>query len=306
MESLKIFSPATVANVSCGFDVLGLALNNVGDEMVFTKNNTGKAKITKITGAKLSYELNENVVGVVAQAMLKKANSNIGVDIEIHKKIKPGSGIGSSAASAAGTAYGVNQILGKVFNAKQLIEFAMLGEEFVGGSKVADNVAPALLGGITLIKSYQPFAYYSLPVLNDLFVVVVHPQIELKTQDARRILPKQVAMQNAIKQAANLASLVHALHTEDYKLLSSSLQDVLVEPYRKILIPLFEEVRTTAIEAGALGGGISGAGPSQFYLCRGKETAIKVEKAIDALYKKQDIQVHTFHSEINREGVREM
>lgn len=304
MEQIKIFSPATVANVSCGFDVLGLALNNVGDEMVFTKNNTGKAKITKITGAKLSYELNENVVGVVAQAMLKKDNLNIGVDIEIHKKIKPGSGIGSSAASAAGTAYGINQMLGNVFNAKQLIEFAMLGEEFVGGSKVADNVAPALLGGITLIKSYIPFEYLSLPVPNDLFVVIVHPQIELKTQDARRILPKQISMKNAIAQSAHLASLVHALHTNDYKLLGASLNDFLVEPYRKVLIPLFDETKQEALKNGALGGGISGAGPSQFYLCKGKETAKKIEKSFNKLYQKSNIPAHIFHSEINREGVK--
>ncbi|MCB9227755.1 MAG: homoserine kinase [Chitinophagales bacterium] len=303
MEQIKIFCPATVANISCGFDVLGLALNNVGDEMVFTKNNSNKLKITKITGADLSTDLKENIVGIVAEAMVEKHKIDFGIDIEIHKKIKPGSGIGSSAASAAGTAFGVNALMGNVFSKKQLIEFAMLGEAFVGGSKVADNVAPALLGGITLIKSYQPFAYFSLPVPAALFVVVVHPQIELKTQDARKILPKQVPMKNAIAQSAHLASFVHALHTNNYKLLGTSLQDFLVEPHRKILIPLFDETKQEALKNGALGGGISGAGPSQFYLCKGKETALKVEQSIATRYQKHNIPAHVFHSEVNREGI---
>lgn len=304
MKSIKIFAPATVANLSCGFDVLGLALDTIGDEMIFSTNKSGKLRITKITGAKLPSNIKENIVGVVAEAMLKKANATIGVDIEIHKKIKPGSGIGSSAASGAGTAFGINHILGNIFNKKQEIEFAMLGEKLVGGALVADNVAPAILGGITLIKSYQPFEFYTLPIPANLYVVIAHPQIELKTIDARKILPQKVKLTTAIKQAANMGAFVHALHTQDYNLMGKALQDTLVEPHRKTLIPLFDEAKTTAKNAGALSSGISGAGPSMFHFCEGQKTATKVETALQKLYKHQGLDTHVFSSAINKKGIK--
>jgi len=303
MEYLKIFSPATVANVSCGFDVLGLCIKNAGDEMVFKKTKKLGVSISKIEGADLPFEIEKNVAGVVAKAMLENSKASFGVEIEIYKKIKPGSGIGSSAASAAGTAFGINQLLNNLYNTTKVIEFAMIGEKLVGGALVADNVAPAILGGITLVKSYQPFEVLSLPVPSDLFVVVAHPQVELKTSDARRILKKDVPMSSAIKQWANMGAFVHALHTKNYDLLGSSMQDFVVEPFRKLLIPLFDETLQIAKQNGALGGGISGAGPSIFNLCKGLKNGEKVQLAIQELFKNNSIDCNVICSPINTQGV---
>lgn len=304
MERIKIFAPATVANISCGFDVLGLALDNAGDEMIFSKCAEPTLTITKIEGAELPFEPQQNVAGVVAIAMLEKAGFSFGVEIEIYKKIKPGSGIGSSAASAAGTAFGINYLLGNIFSQKEVVEFAMIGEKLVGGALVADNVAPAIMGGITLVKSYEPFEVFNLPVPQDLWVVVAHPQIELKTQDARRILQQKITMKQAIQQWANVGAFVHALHTGNYDLLGRSLQDVVVEPVRSLLIPLFEEAKATALQNGALGTGISGAGPSIFNFCEGETVAAKVQQSLSELYASAKLDAHVFASKVNMQGVK--
>ena len=191
MDKIKIFSPATVANISCGFDALGLALEGKGDEMVFNKTTTNTIRITKIEGANLPYNIDENLVGIVAKIMMQDANANFGLDIEIYKGFKPGSGLGSSAASAAGTTFALNELLGKPYTKTQLTKYAMLGEEAACGSQIADNVSAALFGGFVLIRSYNPLEIVSLPVPKDLFVTALHPQIEIKTEDARNVLTKR-------------------------------------------------------------------------------------------------------------------
>lgn len=303
MQYIKIFSPATIANLSCGFDVLGMCIENAGDEMVFTKTKKLGVVISKIIGAELPYEIEKNVAGVVAKAMLENSNADFGIDIQIYKKIKPGSGIGSSAASAAGTAFAVNKLLNNIYTPIQVIEFAMIGEKLVGGALVADNVAPAILGGITLIKSYEPFEVISLPTPSNLYAVVAHPQVELNTRDSRRILKKDVPMGNAIKQWANLGAFVHALHTQNYQLLGSSLQDFVVEPSRKLLIPLFDETLQIGKKNGSLGGGISGAGPSIFNLCEGEKNAQNVTQSIQKLFSDNEIDCNVICSPINQKGV---
>ncbi|WP_250437161.1 homoserine kinase [Hanstruepera flava] len=304
MDKITIFSPATVANVSCGFDALGLALNGKGDKMIFTKRQDNQLIITKIEGANLPYDIDDNLVGTVIKAMLQKLDLQLGLDIEIYKGFKPGSGLGSSAASAAGTAYAINELLGKPFSKIELIQFAMFGEEAACGSQIADNVSAALFGGFVLIRSYNPLEIVSLPVPDDLYITALHPQIEIKTEDARDVLPKDIPLKSAITQWSNVGGLISGLYTNDYDLISRSLQDVIVEPVRKKLIPHFDLVKNAALQSGALGAGISGAGPTIFALSKGMETAKTVEESMSKIYSNTDIEFYTFTSEISVDGVK--
>ena len=304
MNEIKIFSPATVANVACGFDVLGFCLDSVGDEMVIRKTDKKGIHITKIKNFDLPFETELNVAGVSALAMYDAIDVDFGFEIEIYKNIKPGSGIGSSAASAVGSVFGMNELLGKPFNKTQLTEFAIKGEALASKCEHADNLAPALFGGFTLVKSVSPLQILEIPSPDDLFATIIHPQIEIKTSESRAILPKEVALSDAIIQSANLGSLVHALHTSNYELLSNSLQDVIVEPYRSQLIPYFNEVKEAVLKAGALGVGISGSGPSIFSLSKGLGTANKVKDAMQSVYSKSGIEFDIHVSKINTEGVK--
>tara|TARA_R110002049_G_scaffold189840_1_gene358455 strand:- start:101 stop:1024 length:924 start_codon:yes stop_codon:yes gene_type:complete len=303
-NDIKIFSPATVANVSCGFDVLGFCLDSVGDEMVIRKTTEKGIHIIKIEGFDLPFEAELNVAGVSALAMYNAIDVDFGFEIEIYKNIKPGSGIGSSAASAVGSVFGMNELLGKPFNKTQLTEFAIKGEALASKCEHADNLAPALFGGFTLVKSISPLQILELPLPKDLYATIIHPQIEIKTSEARAILPKQIALSDAITQWANFGSLIHGLHTSDYDLIKSSLHDVIVEPHRSKLIPHFDKVKEAAIKAGALGVGISGSGPSIFTLSKGFQNAKNVEGAINEVYSKTSIQFDIHVSKINTEGIK--
>lgn len=300
---IKIFSPATVANVSCGYDVLGFCLDGIGDEMVIRKTEQKGIRITKIEGYNLPFETKLNVAGVAALAIYNDAKPNCGFEIEIYKKIKPGSGIGSSSASASGAVFAMNELLGKPYNKTQLSAFAMKGEAVASGSEHADNIAPGIFGGFTLIKSNQPLKILELPTPTYLFATVIHPQIEVKTAEARNILPKNIPLKDAITQWSNVGSLVHALHTNDYNLLGESLQDVIVEPYRSQLIPHFNTIKTESLKAGALGVGISGSGPSIFALSKGKENAEAVAKTMKNVYSKTNINFNVYVSKINTQGM---
>lgn len=303
-NEIKIFSPATVANVACGFDVLGFCLDTIGDEMVIRKTEEKGIKITKIEGYDLPFEAEKNVAGVSALAMYNALQPDCGFEIEIYKKIKPGSGIGSSSASAAGSVFGMNQLLGKPLNNTELTNFAMKGEALASKCEHADNLAPAIFGGFTLVKSACPLKVLELPTPSDLFATLIHPQIEIKTSESRAILPKEIPLENAITQWANVGSLVHGLHTSDYDLIKESLTDVVIEPYRKQLIPHFDDVKTAALEAGALGCAISGSGPSIFMLSKSEVTAKTVEQAIRKVYSKTDIEFETYVSKINTQGIK--
>lgn len=304
MDEIKIFSPATVANLSCGFDVLGCCLDSVGDEMLIRKNNLGEVRITKITGQDLPLETDKNVAGVAAKSLLEELSSNQGFDIEIYKNIKAGSGIGSSAASSAGAVFAINELLEKPFTPKELIPFAMEGERLASGNAHADNVAPALLGGFSLVKSYDPLEVIDLPSPSELRMVVLHPLIEIKTKDSRSIIKQSVSLKKAISQWGNLGAFVSALYTEDYELLGRSLKDEVVEPIRSILIPYFDDLKQVAMEKGALGFGISGSGPSVFALCKGNENAENVKAAINDFYKSKAIAFELHLSKINTEGIK--
>ena len=304
MDYLKIFAPATVANVSCGFDSLGFAVDTIGDEMTFTKTSEKGVKITNITGADLPYDVDKNAASAVIKKILLDAKADFGIALTIHKGFSPGSGLGSSAASAAGAAFGVNQFLADKYSNLELTKFAMFGEEVACGSAIADNVAAAIYGGFVLVRSYEPLEIIKLPVPEALRVVAIHPQIAIKTKDAREVLPKEIALKNAVIQWANVGGLVSGLFTNNYELICNSLVDVIVEPFRKGLIPFFDEVKTNALNAGALGAGISGSGPTIFALCKGEKSAKDVYKAIESTYKETGIGFEMFISKINPQGMK--
>jgi homoserine kinase len=305
MDYLKIFAPATVANVSCGFDSLGFAVDDIGDEMSFTKTpNKQVVEITNISGADLTYDVDKNAASAVVKKMLIEANANFGVQLTIHKGFSPGSGLGSSAASAAGAAFGANKLLGDIFSELELTKFAMFGEEVACGTPIADNVSAAVYGGFVLVRSYEPLEIIKLPVPSELRVVAIHPQVEVKTKDAREVLPKEIPLKDAVTQWANVGGLISGLYDSNYELISNSLVDIIVEPVRKTLIPFFDDVKNAALQAGALGAGISGSGPTIFALCKGDKIAKEVYNLIEKSYRNKGIDFELFISKINQEGIK--
>ena len=304
MNEIKIFCPATIANISCGFDVLGLCLETVGDEMIIRKSDVKGIKIMKIVGEDLPLETSKNVAGVAALALLDAIDYKFGFEIEIYKNIKPGSGIGSSAASAAGAVFGINELLGKPFTRKELVEFAMKGEAIASGSEHADNVAPAILGGITLVRSSAPLDIIKIESPSELYATVIHPQIELKTSEMRAVLQPMIPLKSAILQWGNLGGLIAGFYTSDYELIGRSLHDEIVEPLRGPFIPKFDVIKKTALENGALGSGISGSGPSIFALSKGIETANRIAKAMFVVYEDMNMPFEIHVSKVNPEGVK--
>ncbi len=301
---IKLFCPATIANLSCGFDVMGACLDHVGDEMIIRKSAQKGIRVTKIEGADLPFETEKNVAGVAGLALLEQLDVDFGFEIEICKKIKAGSGIGSSSASAAGAVFGMNELAGRPFTRNQLVAFAMQGEVLASGSAHADNVAPALCGGFTIVRGYDPLDVIEIHSPDELYATVIHPQIELKTSEMRAVLKPEVSLKSAITQWGNVAGLVAGLCQSDYDLIGRSLQDVIVEPLRGPFIPKFNELKAAAIQSGALGSGISGSGPSVFALSRGKETAQKVANAFQQTFEITQIPFEIHVSKISAEGVR--
>jgi len=302
MKKVLIKSPATVANLVCGFDILGMALQEPFDEMELSFREEPGLSIEHLDAYDLPTNPADNVAGAALLALLEELEQPTGFHLKINKLIKPGSGLGSSAASAAGGVAAANLLLGKPFTPLQLTQFAMNGEKVASGVKHADNIAPCLYGGITLIRSIFPLDIIPLHG-PDLFVTVVHPQIEVKTSDARQILRKEVQLKNAIRQWGNIAGLVTGFLTRDTDLIGRSLEDVIIEPVRKILIPGFDEVKTGSRELGALGGGISGSGPSIFMLSTTEDVANNIKAHMESIYDKYGIDRKTYVTQINYEGI---
>ena len=303
-ESIKVFAPATVANVTCGFDILGFAVAQPGDELVLTKSDLPKVRITKVTGdqGKLPTETNKNTASVAVQKYLDHIGSDQGLEITLHKKMPLGSGLGSSAASSVAGVFAANQLLGQPLSNKDLLPFAMEGERVACGAAHADNVAPALLGGFALVRSYEPLDVVKIPTPLELYATLIYPQINIATRDARDILKKQILLGEAVKQWGNVAGLMAGLMQSDYDLISRSMEDVIIEPTRSILIPGFDQVKNNALEAGALGAGISGSGPSLFALSRSREVAIAVGDQMTRGFDSFEIESELFISEINQSG----
>jgi homoserine kinase len=311
---IKIKAPATVANMVCGFDILGFAVNSPYDEMemrwMARADDEPSITIINIDNYNLPTDPIKNVAGAALIAFLEEfeekqnssSNLKIRFEVKINKLIKPGSGVGSSAASSAGAVVGANYLVGSIFSKDDLVRFAMNGEKLASGVKHADNIAPCIFGGVTLVRSIFPLEIIALPSPT-LHVTIVHPQIEVRTSDARSILRQQVLLKDAIKQWGNIAGLVAGLMKSDYDLIGRSLEDVIIEPVRSILIPGFDALKLACKQAGALGGGISGSGPSIFMLSKTKEIAIAVEKEMKQLYDGIGLPHHTYVNSINQTGV---
>ena len=302
MDQITVLAPATVANVVCGFDCLGFALQEPFDEMRLRKIDRRSVLISHNDGFGLTVDPTKNVAGIALIAMLDSLNADFGFEVAITKHVKPGSGIGSSAASSCGAVVAANMLLGDKFSKHELIDFAMEGELAASGTKHADNLAPCIFGGFTLVRSTEPIDIVSLE-FPSLFATVIHPQIEVKTSKARAILPKEVPLKDAVRNWSNLGAFVAALAKGDYNLLSRSMEDLIVEPARKSLIPRFDEVKAAGVGAGALGGGISGSGPSVFMLSQTLEIARSVESAVRGAYSDTQIDFNTYVSKISPNGI---
>jgi len=303
MKEIKVLAPATIANLVCGFDILGMALKEPYDEMTLAFKDEPGITIVHTDEFELPEEPEQNVSGVALQSLMEEYNKPVGFNLTIHKNIKPGSGLGSSAASSAGAVVAANNLLGNIFSKVDLVRFAMNGEKIAGGVKHADNVSPCIYGGVTLIRSIFPLDIIPLNV-PPLFITIVHPQIEVRTSDSRQILRKTVQLKDAIKQWGNIGGLVMGFMNSDSELIGRSLEDVIIEPIRSILIPGFDEIKESCKEAGSLGGGISGSGPSIFMVNKTEETALKVEKIMSGIYEKIGVDFKTYVTSINTTGVK--
>jgi homoserine kinase len=302
-KRIRVKAPATVSNLNCGFDVLGLAMNEPCDIIDIELTDTGTVEIAGIRGCdSLSTDPDKNVAGVVLETVLAEAGVHYGFRLWLEKGIAPGSGIGSSGASSAAAAYGANELLDKRFTLTELVSFAMEGERLASGSAHADNVAPAIFGGITLVRSYQPLDIVQVNVPSELFCVVISPETVIKTSFARSILDRQIPLETAVRQWGNVGGLIAGLYREDYDLISRSLVDHVAEPKRASLIPGFEEMKEAAMKHGALGAGISGSGPSVFALCRGEPSAEGVLKAMEASATMAGINFKSYLSSVSRSG----
>jgi homoserine kinase len=306
MKSVRALAPATVANVSCGFDIFGFAVEAPADEVVITLTEKPGVIIRQITGdeGRLPLDASRNTSGVAVQAFLKEIGSESGAEIILHKKLPLGSGMGSSAASSAAALVAINHLFDNPFSREQMLPFAMEAERIACGSAHADNVAPSLLGGFVLIRSYAPLDVTKIPTPAGLYCTLVHPHIELKTEDSRRVLKSSINMKDAITQWGNIAGLVVGLMKPDYGLITRSLQDVIAEPIRSVLIPGFDAIKATALEKGALGSGISGSGPTIFSLSTDLETAEKVGEEIRQQFVDMKLKSDVFVSRINHTGAR--
>ena len=306
MNQIKIFSPASVSNLCCGFDVLGFSIDGIGDELTITKSANKAINIKEIKGYNVPLENNKNTASVAAQALLYHLKINEGFDLEIDKKIKPGSGIGSSAASAVGAVYGINKLLGNPLKHEELLKFAMKGEFVSSKTAPADNVASALYGGTILVNNRENYNVIKLPVPKNLFAIIHHPLIEIKTSDSRGILPKSIDLKIASDQLSAVGGFIHSLHTQDFELMKISLKDYLVEQFRSDFVPAFNEIKSVADLNNTICCSISGSGPSIFTLVNSFNEAQRLKLLFDEIYKGKKLEFNSYLTSLNSKGVHEV
>ena len=306
-DIVKVFAPASVANLSCGFDILGLAIISPGDIIVAKRNDkSNRLTITSITGdnGKLPKEISKNTAGFAAYKLLESLDkADTGIDLEIHKRMPFGSGLGSSAASAAGAVFAISELLDLNLPKTELLPFAALGEQRADGAYHLDNVAPSLLGGITLIRDNATADVIKLPIPDNVYINVIHPDIKILTEDARKVLSDSVPLKAHILQTGNVAAFVSALYNQDYALLSRSMTDHIIEEQRQQLIPGFKLLKEKLLDIGVISVGISGSGPSIFCMSNGKNQAAMVHKLMSHFYQALNIDSQVYTSKINKSGV---
>ena len=303
MNSIKVFSPASVSNVCFGFDVLGFSIAGLGDELIITESDSNKVNIIKVNGYEVPLSAKNNTASIAAQSLLDFLNIKSGFDIEINKNIKPGSGIGSSAASAVGAVYGINELLGSPLKKQELLKFAMQGEFVSSKTAPADNVASSLYGGLILVNNRENYNVIQLPVPKNLYAVIHHPLLEIKTSDSRDVLPKSVDLKIASEQLASIGGFVHSLHTGDFDLMRLILKDYLVENYRTEYVPFFKELKNISESNKAICCSISGSGPSVFSLVKNYNEAIKLKSKYDEIYVKNSVEFNSYITGLNSKGV---
>lgn len=303
-KEIHVFSPATVANVACGFDVFGFALELPGDELHvrFCQNSGVYLKCITGDGGVLPLDPEKNTAGITVLRLLEYLQCRQGIEIELHKKMPLGSGLGSSAASAVGSLFAVNRLLGSPLSSRELLPFAMEGEKVACGSAHADNVAPALLGGFVLIRSYAPLDVVQVPCQIELYCSILHPRIEIRTEVARKILKKEISLQQHVVQTGNAAGLLVGLMQGNPDLIGKCLVDVIAEPVRASLIPGFQAIKTAALKEGALGCSISGSGPSLFALSLTHAHAQRIGESMEKACQAEGLESDLYISKINHQG----
>ncbi len=306
MKEIRVFAPATVSNVGPGFDLMGFALSEPGDILHIRKNGKQSIKIINNTDYELPEDPEKNVASVAIKAMLDDLNILDGFDIIFEQKIKPGSGIGSSAASSAAGVFGVNELIGRALNKKKLIEYALKGEYIASNSIHADNIAPAVLGGIVLIRSYNPLDLISLEAPDELWCTVAHPDIMIRTLESRKLIPASIPLPDVLAQCGNIAALIAGITTSDYDLIFRSLEDRIAEPVRKKSIPGYESLKELLKKEGINGMNISGSGPSLFALTNSGNAADKAADIMGAAFIERGITCDTYSSKISGTGARKI
>ena len=302
-NSVRVFAPNTIANVGCGFDIMGFALEGCGDEVEASLRDDATLKVQSIEGDdSIPYDSDRNIVTIAARAMLADLEEDRGVDFCIRKNFPAGSGLGSSASSAVAGVYSVNAILGNPCNEEQLVRYALVGEAISSVKPHADNICACLRGGFVVVRSSDPLDVFSIPYPDNLSVVVIYPEVSIHTFDATRILKKQVDLSDAIVQWGNVAGLIHGLHTGDFHLIGSSMRDVVAEPTRSMLIPHYDEVKDICLDTGSLGFSMSGSGPSMFCIIQDPDVGNRIIERTCKFYRLQGIRTRAFCSHINPRG----
>jgi homoserine kinase len=305
MKAIKVFSPATLSNIGPGYDIFGLALEHIGDTIELSWRSDAAIVIAPVNGfPDLPLDPKNNIAGIVAALMLVDQGLQKGLDISIEKNVMPGSGLGSSGSSAAGTAFALNALLGSPYSKLEVVNFAMQGEAALAGKAHADNVAPAVMGGFTLVKGYDPLNVYNIPFPEEMYIAIVHPQVEVKTSEARKLLPTTISLETHTQQGGNIAGMVAGMTVKNYEWIKESMGDFIAEPNRAPLIPAYAEAKSLALEHGAIGCSISGSGPSIFAFTKNKATATKITDVWQLLYEQQGIISKTYTSKINGEGCK--
>jgi homoserine kinase len=304
MKKITAFAPATVANFVCGYDILGFAIEGIGDEVSVSFNNKKENSFELLSDHEELKNLppEKNVAFGMVQLLQQQTNNFEGVHITLNKKMPLNSGLGSSSASSVAALVAMNGLLGNPLSNAELLPFAMEGERMACGNAHADNVAPSLLGGIVLIKSYTPLEVVELPVPIHWYACVIHPHVDVPTKQARRILKNNVPLKDAVIQLGNVAGLMAGIYSGNDELVGRSMQDVLIEPHRAMLIPYFYEMKQKALELGAIGFGISGSGPSVFALCRNEVTAMAISAELQELLHLYKIEYDVFVSKVAKQG----
>ena len=303
-KSLRVFAPASIANLGCGFDIMGLALDDVGDILDIVATEGNGLSITNATDVPLPEDPEMNVITPVVRKFMDMTGNSANIEITVRQKIYPGSGIGSSAASSAAAAYGLNELFGCPLSEEEVVICAMEGENLASGGYHADNAAPAVMGGIVMIRGYEPLDLVKLPVPGNFYCTVVHPSIVVTTKEAREIMPKEIPMHTAVSQWGNVGGLVAGLYSGNVGLIGRSMKDAVAEPYRKKFIPDFDKLRKKILKCGAVAMNISGSGPSLFALSDNQETAVKAQKIFKEHFDFLGIDSEVYVEKVSNKGAK--